>query len=55
MYRNIHLPKLQFSYGYSFFEKNDVKTKDQLVVEADDQMYGDKANNKNYRRRKSDS
>ncbi len=54
MYLNEHLKTLQFSYGYSFFKKNDVKTMDQLVVEADNQMYDDKAVNKNLKRRRSD-
>jgi len=54
MYLNEHLKTLKFSYGYSFFKKNDVKTMDQLVVEADDFMYKDKAFNKNRKRRKSD-
>ncbi|MCK5761560.1 MAG: diguanylate cyclase [Candidatus Izimaplasma sp.] len=54
MYLNEHLPTLQFSYGYSFFRENSAKTMDELVVDADDNMYRDKAVNKNYKRRKSD-
>ena len=54
MYLNEHLKTLNFSFGYSFFKKNDVKSIDELVVEADNQMYEDKAVNKNFKRRKSD-
>ncbi len=55
MYLNDHLETMKFGYGYSVFKKNDVKTMNQLVVEADDFMYNDKAINKNYKRRKNDS
>jgi len=54
MYLNKYLKSLHFSFGYSFFKKNDVKSIDELVVEADNQMYEDKAINKNFKRRKSD-
>ncbi len=49
-----HLKDLKFSYGYSFFKTDENKTIDELVVEADNLMYEDKATNKNYKRRKSD-
>ena len=55
MYLNEHLRTLKFSFGYSFNKKEDKKTIDELIVEADDNMYEDKAFNKNFKRRKSDS
>ena len=54
VYLNEHLLDLRFGFGYSFYRKNETKTMDQLIVEADDFMYADKAINKNYKRRKSD-
>ncbi len=45
---------LKFSYGYGFYRDGDTKTIDQLIVEADNKMYDDKAVNKNHKRRKSD-
>ncbi len=54
MHISEHLRDLKFSYGYSFNEANESKTLDELVVEADNNMYRDKAINKNYKRRKSD-
>ena len=53
-YHNKLLRELRFSYGYSSYRLGDTKTIDQLIVEADDYMYIDKALNKNYKRRKSD-
>ena len=53
-YENKNLLELRFGYGYSFFKQQDIKTMDQLVIEADKLMYKDKAINKNYKRRKSD-
>ncbi|MCK5388406.1 MAG: GGDEF domain-containing protein, partial [Candidatus Izimaplasma sp.] len=53
-YLNEHLKSLYFSFGYSFFKKNDSKTIDELIVEADNKMYEDKAINKNFKRRKGD-
>jgi len=55
MYLNDNLKTLRFSYGYTFYQKRDKKTIDELIVEADNKMYQDKAVNKNYRRRKSDA
>jgi len=54
MHISHYLKDLKFSYGYSFNSANESKTLDELVVEADNNMYKDKAINKNYRRRKSD-
>ena len=54
MHISPHIEDLRFSYGYSFNSSNESKTLDELVVEADNNMYKDKAINKNYRRRKSD-
>ncbi len=45
---------VEFSYGYSFYNKSSNKTNDDILVEADDNMYKDKAINKNYKRRESD-
>lgn len=44
--------RIGFSYGYSFDE--DGKTMNDIIVEADNRMYQDKAKNKNFRRRKTD-
>ncbi len=54
MHISSHLKDLRFSYGYAFNKNNENKTLDELVVEADNNMYKDKAINKNYKRRKSD-
>jgi len=43
---------LKFSYGYSIDDKE--KTIEDLMVEADDYMYQNKAENKNFKRRKTD-
>ncbi len=53
-YRNKLLKDIGFSFGYSSYKLDDEKTMDQLIVEADDFMYKDKAINKNYKRRKND-
>ncbi len=52
--QNELLNTLKFSYGSSFFREGDHKTLDEIIVEADNQMYLDKAINKNYKRRRSD-
>jgi diguanylate cyclase (GGDEF)-like protein len=44
--------EIMFSYGYSF--ENNEKTIDEIVVEADNNMYKNKAENKNHKRRKTD-
>lgn len=44
--------QVEFSYGYSFDDED--KTVEDIVVEADNKMFEDKAENKNYRRRKTD-
>ncbi len=44
--------KIAFSYGYSFDEED--KSVNDIIVEADNKMYEDKAKNKNLRRRKTD-
>ena len=46
------LRELRFSYGYSFDQSG--KTVEELIIEADDFMYQNKAENKNYKRRKTD-
>jgi diguanylate cyclase (GGDEF)-like protein len=46
------LKDLRFSYGYSFDQTG--KTVEELIIEADDYMYQNKAENKNYKRRKTD-
>lgn len=43
---------IKFSYGYAFDQKG--KSVEELVVKADDAMYENKAENKNYKRRKTD-
>jgi|LGOV01.1.fsa_nt_gb diguanylate cyclase (GGDEF)-like protein len=45
---------VKFSYGYSFYDESCVKSNDDILVEADNNMYKDKAINKNYKRRSSD-
>ncbi len=46
--------KVEFSYGYSFYKKTSSSSKSEILVEADHNMYKDKAINKNYKRRESD-
>lgn len=53
-YQNDLLKDIGFSFGYASCKVDDEKTMDQLIVEADDFMYQDKAVNKNYKRRKND-
>lgn len=46
--------KLKFSIGYSIRTEGTEKNFQELLTEADDMMYQDKAANKNFKRRKSD-
>jgi len=45
---------IKFSYGYSTRTKLHQKSYKQMLIEADKMMYEDKAENKNYKRRKDD-
>lgn len=44
----------KFSIGCSVFSGDSLKTEEELIVEADNNMYINKADNKNYKRRRSD-
>lgn len=44
----------KFSIGCSVYNNGTIKTEEELVVEADNHMYLNKSDNKNYKRRKSD-
>jgi diguanylate cyclase (GGDEF)-like protein len=49
------LSKIRFSFGYATKNKQNNVSFDDLLVQADDNMYKDKAQNKNFKRRKSDN
>lgn len=51
---NLYARAQKFSYGVAFCEKVEDLTMDSIITIADDNMYLDKAKNKNNKRRKSD-
>lgn len=46
--------KFKFSIGYSMYAEGYIKSGEELIIEADNSMYLNKSENKNFKRRKSD-
>ena len=51
---SIYAQAQKFSYGVAFCENFEAWTMESIITTADNNMYLDKAKNKNYKRRKSD-
>jgi len=51
---SIYAQAQKFSYGVAFCENVEAWTMEGIITAADNNMYFDKAKNKNYKRRKSD-